>query len=383
MKNKTIVFTFIASSFTLASIFFSVIIIYDPLKLFHKPWVYKEYLQTNIRQQAAGILRNWSYDSIILGTSMLECTSAKEASEELGGEFINISLSGSSFYERSIVLDYALRHKNLKKVIFSLDSGGGLVTSSYTNPIYKMTDWNYLYDENIFNDFNVYINKVYLKCMFSFSSNKECMGEKVDFNRPNTWHNIPSQAQRFGGLDKWFKETNPQIEKEYKKYLKKLNNIKEGNINTDKLKHDTELSMQEYINSTLVKFIIKYPNTEFNLIVPPYSRIHYAMMAQGEIAQFEQYKSNIRYLVKESKKLNNLKIYGWGNSEFLDDVKRYKDLDHYDYKINSWMLNAMKENNGLLNSSNIDNYLDAFSTKALNYDLSTFRDKLQNHLSRK
>jgi hypothetical protein len=50
-----------------------------------------------MRQQAAGIINNYEFDSIILGTSMLENTSAKEAGEKLGGKFMNISLSGSNF----------------------------------------------------------------------------------------------------------------------------------------------------------------------------------------------------------------------------------------------------------------------------------------------
>ena len=74
-----------------------------------------------MRQQAAGIINNYEFDSIILGTSMLENTSAKEAGEKLGGKFMNISLSGSNFYERSFVLEYALRKKEIKKIIYSLD----------------------------------------------------------------------------------------------------------------------------------------------------------------------------------------------------------------------------------------------------------------------
>ena len=53
--------------------------------------------KANMRQQAAGIINNYEFDSIILGTSMLENTSAKEADEKLGSKFMNISLSGSNF----------------------------------------------------------------------------------------------------------------------------------------------------------------------------------------------------------------------------------------------------------------------------------------------
>lgn len=64
-----------------------------------------------MRQQAAGIINNYDFDSAILGTSMLVNTSAKEANEILGGRFFNISMQASNFYERSFVLQYAIDKK--------------------------------------------------------------------------------------------------------------------------------------------------------------------------------------------------------------------------------------------------------------------------------
>ena len=115
MKNKNIVITFFVSSLLFVIYFFGTLLVYDPLKLFHQPWKYKEYLQWDMRQQAAGIIKHWDFDSVILGTSIMECTSAKESSQKLGGKFVNISLSGSYFYERAIVLKYLLKHKKIKK----------------------------------------------------------------------------------------------------------------------------------------------------------------------------------------------------------------------------------------------------------------------------
>ncbi|MBL0703247.1 MAG: hypothetical protein JJV95_04620, partial [Sulfurospirillum sp.] len=200
MKNKSLVITFFVTSSILALLFFGVLFVYDPLKIFHKPWKYKTYLQGNMRQQAAGIINNWEYDSLILGTSMLETTSSKEASQKLGGKFINISLSGSDYFERAIVLNYALKKRDIKKVLYSLDNVGSTGLGKGT----KTHTWNYLYDDNPFNDFNAYINNKYLKCLFSTSNKSICMGRKSDFDRPNTWHKTENHSVRFGGLDNWF-----------------------------------------------------------------------------------------------------------------------------------------------------------------------------------
>ena len=40
-----------------------------------------------MRLQAAGVINNFDFDSVVFGSSMLENTSAKEASKKLGGNF--------------------------------------------------------------------------------------------------------------------------------------------------------------------------------------------------------------------------------------------------------------------------------------------------------
>ena len=383
MKNKKIVFTFIITSVILAGIFFAVLFIYDPLKIFHKPWKYKEYLQWDMRQQAAGIINNWDYDSIILGTSILECTSSREASENLGGNFINISLSGSYFFERAIVLNYILKKKPIKKVIYSLDSVG-LVATGKSDGTFKIDNWAYLYDNNPINDFHAYINDKYIECIFSLSSKSKCMGRKADFDRPNTWHTLQDQSIRFGGLDNWFKsKENIQIKQAFNKILNTIKKIKQGKIIKNKnLEANLEKS-KRYIDKNLINYIAKYPNTEFILILPPYSRVKFALDAQYNQKLFERYKASIKYLVAKSNEFLNLKIYGWGNHSFVDDIANYKDPQHFEYKINSWMLGAIQRNEGLLTSSNINEYLDIFSDKALNYDLFELGDKINHYLTPK
>jgi len=381
MNNKRLVFTFIVTSIALVVLFFSILFIYDPLKIFHKPWMNKEYLQPNMREQAAGIINNWEYDSVILGTSILECTSSKEASNKLGGNFINISLAGSYFFERAIVLKYLLKKKPIKKILYSLDNNG-LIDTGKSNGTFKIDSWAYLYDDNPLNDFKVYINNKYLKCLFSLSSKRNCIGRKVNFDRPNSWHESPDQAIRFGGLDNWFKaKENPQIKHAFSMILDSIQNIKKGKINFDNNLALNIKAIKKYIDENLITYIKQYPDTEFILILPPYSRIKFAIDAQYNKSSFEKYKASVKYLVSKSNKFSNLSIYGWGNYSFVDNIANYKDPQHYEYKINSWMLDAISRKEGLLTSTNIDVYLDIFSHKSLNYDLYDLGSKINNYLN--
>ena len=375
-KNSTQVF----AAVVIATIvmFFAMLIYYDPLKLFHKPWVYEKYLQGSMREQAAGILNNWQYNSIILGTSMLENTSSKEASSTLGGKFINISSSGSDYKERSIVLEYALyKNPKIKKVIYSLDYLGW---TREGHPSIGIKYWDYLYDKDILNDFKIYINKKYLNCIFSINSKKECMGHEADFDRPKAWYKTVFEAEKFGGLENWFKSNDVQIKSTFKTILKATNSIENNSMQS---LEGSDLGIKKsikYLDDYIIKFAKEYPNVEFIFILPPYSRIKMATIAQTRKSDFRIYKESLKYLAVKSDVYENFKIYAWGKEAFVDDISNYKDLGHYSNEINSWMLQSIKNSHGLLGANNIESYLSVITDKALNYDLNIIGDKIKTFL---
>ena len=96
-------------------VLFGILWLYDPLQLFHKPIFRETTFFGDMRLAARGIIRYYDFDSVILGTSMLENTSAKEAGEKLGGKWVNLSLINSSYDERAVVLEY-LCIRSLKKL---------------------------------------------------------------------------------------------------------------------------------------------------------------------------------------------------------------------------------------------------------------------------
>ena len=375
MKDKHIVITFIISSFIIATIFFATLFIYDPLKIFHKPWFYKNYLKNDKRVTAAGMLNNMNYNSIILGTSMLENTSSKNASNILGSQFINISIPGSDYYERSIVLKYALEKKPIKLVLFSLDDNG-LVYQRRGHIDYSVDKFNFLYNKNIFDDFSIYINPYYLKCLFSIGDKSKCMGEKnVNMDRPFAWYNNEENKCRFGGLKNWVQHKDilqmSETLKTIKQTVKKLKNEK-----IQVVKKINKKAIDNYLQSTLLTYIKRYNKTKFILIIPPYPRFHAAIYAQVNKNDYSKYIYSIKSLLNKTKAYKNVEIYGWGNHKFVDNIANYKDTIHYNNTINSWMLSAIKKKEGLLNSANIDNYLNTFTKKALKYNLPDLQNKI-------
>ncbi len=356
---------------------------YDPMQIFHKSYLKKDlYLHENMRQQAAGIINNYEFDSIILGTSMLENTSSLEASKLLGGDFVNISLSGSDFYERNLVLSYAIKLKKIKRVIYSLDSFAYL-DQRKGDPLYPIETFHYLYDSNSFNDIKAYWNDKFFKCIIKFSEEPICIGNKKTFEYPNVWFTNKSHSDRFGGLENWFKaQNNAPIKDTFPSITFYIDKIKKNEkISLDKIDEKIKKA-KEYVDETLLQNVSKYPNTEFIMVFPPYSRMNYAMWTQCNLPYYELHKVIIKYLTEKSNEYKNLKIYGFEDNDFLDNISNYKDIFHYHQSINSMMLENFKNQKGLLTITNVDNYIKISEEKALNYNVNDIADKIEEYLKK-
>ena len=210
-----------------------------------------------------------------------------------------------------------------------------------------------------------------------------CFSKSSDLDRPNAWHKKKEQKVRFGGLENWFLTKD---DKHIKKALKHMNSaIKDIKQNKFIRYEDENLRLkksQAYIDKEILKNVSKYPKTNFILILPPYSRMKFAILVQYKKSDYTIYKKNIKYLVSKSDEFKNLKIYSWGNYDFVDDISIYKDPTHYHQSINSWMLNSIKQDEGLLLSENIDNYIDIFTKKALEFNLTEIGYKIDRYLNK-
>ena len=380
MKAKKLVKLFILLILSIIILFLTALYIYDPLQVFHKSWRKDILFNKNMRQQAVGIINHYSFDSVIFGTSMLENTSADEASKLFGENFVNISMSASDFFERRLVLDYLLEHKRIKTVIYSLDTDK-YVYQIHGNSKYPLENYSYLYDANPLNDIKVYLNSQYLKCLMKLSSSQKCIGDRKGLDRPTAWYQYKDHSVRFGGLDKWFAaKNNTQIQNAFRSIsstAKKVNDRKSISL----VNMDKKISKaKDYINRYIIEVVKKHPKTNFLMAFPPYSRIYYARWAQYDKPAFKIHQAIVKYLAHKSEEFDNLSIYGFEDRNFVDDIANYKDPKHYHQSINSLMLKNILENKGLLNSSNVNLYLQTSKSKALDFDLIGLGKKIDIYL---
>ncbi|MDA3968581.1 hypothetical protein [Helicobacter ibis] len=345
--------------------------VYDPFMIYHKPYFRDESYSDDMRIQAKGIIDNYDFDSYILGSSMLTWSSAKKASEVLGGKFVNISLNGSTFNEREVVLKYILKHKNPKHIIYSLDPL--MLLMAVTQDVIK---FDYLYDESFLNDFKIYYNVKFLFCALRYSTSEDCVGKKVELEKLMDWEQF--NIKTFGGFSNWIKYYEDEDQSvELRSVMRQLKNVKTLGAFTP-INNTLDIQKQlTYAKRHLFSIIEQYPNVRFSIIIPPYSRLYYRI---NNPTIFYGYAQILSTLIFENKS-ENIKFYGFDHLSYADNVANYKDLNHYYKDMNDFQLSSIADDITLLTKDNVVNYLRFVEKQIINYDVQSLLDEFQSSIT--
>lgn len=360
----------------------------DPYRIFHKPWVRDNYYLNNhaMRVEASGIINTENFDSIILGNSESENFSAKDASRIFGNHYVNISLSGSSMIERNFVLNYALKKRNIKQVIFQLE---GLYPRIKPLTETEIGPYSFLYDQYAINDLLIYMrdiknNSRYLLCTSILPTlSAACKNNIKNIETLVEWGSNPENQKRYGGLNKWLEaKNNLQIQNALKAISDSIHKISTHQVNAIDLAEisSDRVKYKQSIETDLLTLVQQQPSTEFYLFFPPYSRLKYAIIQQSEPQAFESYKEIVRLMVSDFGQYPNVKIFGFEGEDFLNDIANYKDLTHYHPRYNQAMLKWMQTGEHQLTTSNLDAYLSAITEKSAKYPLQGFADQIDVYL---
>lgn len=383
LQPKRYILAVLLSTFIFLACQFSALIAVDPLRLFHKPWIRDDYYISELRFQAAGIIRNTEFDSMILGTSLAANFSPREASKLWDAQFVNLSPDGSLLSERAIILKFALTQKRLKHVIISLD---GFNKYEKDKPSFAASNFDYLYNENRMDDLKIYLNLKYAKYLLCrniiISSGALCKNTQ-NLEALTEWFSLASNRNRFGGLNKWFEaKNNGQIKKALRNILDQTRAIRNGRTEplhrddyAKKLKGE-QLSFDNYI----LHYISENPDTRFYLFFPPRSRMSKALIKKAMPDDYQLHLERIRYVVNALKGYPNAKVYGFDHLDFTNDIANYKDPSHYHPCFNSDMLRWMKGGLHELTSTNVEAYLKTISELAENYDILSFGKKIKSFM---
>lgn len=308
----------------------SAIVIYaDPYFHYHTPVENKKYKLGYERYTNDGIIKKFSYDALITGTSMTENFKVSEMNQLFGVNAVKVPFSGATYKEINNNLLKIAPEREVKYIVRALDLDYLVVDKDameYSDEEYPQ----YLYDKNLWNDTSYVLNKTAVLKGIEIALSHEEMDWEKEFDSYENWNDKFS----FG---------KPFVLQEYEKPI--------GYQGTVAFSEDDEKILLGNLEQNVLCFIRERPDTTFYLFFPPYSIYWWNTVVQnGELDREIEMQS---LTIAELLKCDNVKLYTFfDNYEMICNLDNYRDDVHYGEWINSKLLVWMKNEQYLLTKEN-------------------------------
>lgn len=323
----------------------AVVAVVDPFFHYHKPLNGLKAVVVTPEYQCIGTVRNFDYDSIILGSSVAENYNNHWFDEGFGCTTIKAIQKSAKTTDLIYYLRESLKDHKLKNVFYSLDVSA--LCADYEAKFPNASLPLYMFDDNPVNDIEYLWNRDVLFEDVPYMFAMSFMGDYDEGNSYN-WAQYKTFSKQ-GTLQQYHRleQIKPQVPaSEYEKLV-------DGN-----LKLIEELVMQN-------------PDTKFRFIYPPYSMLWWDDAHRNGI--LEQYRYAIAQSADRLLYYDNVELYYFQNiPEIILNLDNYMDTVHFSAEINRYICEQMIAGKNKLTRENIVTVLDdmtALSDKiVLDYD---------------
>lgn len=359
MKAKTWVKEFFVAFFILFFAVICTVLFIDPFFHYHKPKTNQYFYEIdNQRCMNDGVIKNFDYDSIIVGTSMTENFKTSEANKIFGGNFIKIPFSGAYYKEINDAERLALlKNPKLKIVIRSIDDSGFLMDKDQTDGdgIYPI----YLYDDNTLNDVNYIFNR---DVMYSYCVKMNIL--KILGQEPG--------ITTFDDYSKWPDTDKFGAKAALSGYTEFVSQESHASFTLV-----DEVTISNNVKQNIVDLADEYPDTEFYYFIPPYSAVYFGNLYNN--GNLEREFAAEKYLIEQILPHKNIHLYAFSDDfKLTTDLSNYKDYVHYGEWVNTEMLDKMKEGEGLLTEENYEGYMEKIEKFYENFDYNLLFEQIDN-----
>ena len=257
-----------------------------------------------------GLAKNQVYDTVVSGSSIMESTPNDVVAKACGGTAVNLSMPAMSASEQRLMLETALASRPVKRVIsvFDFNAFAGGVEERYdvAGPLPR-----YLYDRNPFNDLPYLLSWDVLAKSLRIVAHDTSEKFTSDPNAAWFWGNV----KRFG---------RDEV----------LRGLDLAHLNTRYQQPQRTLEgMRASFEHNLLPLFAAHPQTEFDLVWPPYSILVWLDFAQRD--QLEVTLAFKRYVFEATRRLPNVTVTDLQSErEITHNLDRYTDLYHFDPDIN-------------------------------------------------
>ena len=304
-----------------------VVAILDPFYHYHKPVLGMKAVLTDKEYQCIGSLRNFDYDSLIVGSSVCENYNNEWFDEAFGVKSIKAIRSYGGIADLDFFIQTAFDTHNIKYVFYNIDPGNFANEPEIT---FEETGCPmYLYDNNYINDVEYLLNKDVILEKIPYMISKSLLGDYKEGESYNWW-----QWKTFGAeetLSHYYrsKDVIPMNDKEcYSSFCRENIDIIENQV-------------------------VNNPETEFIFFFPPYSFLWFDNI--NRCGDTDAYIYNMKTCVERLLVYDNVRFFNFLDDEsVVTDLDNYMDALHFTPEINRYIVSEIVENNKEILADNID-----------------------------
>lgn len=329
----------LAALLSLLAAIAALVVVVDPFEIYHRAWFYNPPYESSMQMYSqAGVAKSYTYDSIIIGSSVTENCTPSVYDKALGGRFVKLSMNAGTARDHAKIMEIAFRTHDVRQVAYGLD----LFAYSVYHTNQKAVTPDYLYDDNPLNDIRYILNKnvVFEQIPKAFAHTGK---PDEDASRDSMYYWSPPQMPGEDALFAMVDFSSPMPAQ-----LDAARGVELAGLN---LEHN------------LLPFIRANRDTTFFVFFPPYSLLYWASQAaQGSLDSCLAQKQLLAQALLDEP---NVRLYDFqAHMSWITDYSLYFDLIHYTSEINDAMAQAMADGVCLIeNPAQLQSQMDALRSE--------------------
>lgn len=318
-------------------------VLFDPFYQYHGPLPGMKEVLFERESQVIGSIRHFSYDSVLLGSSVVENCDSTYLDNAYGTKTLKVVKGSGSTADLMYYLGKAHEKQDIKRVFYGLDLFALKMPCEVT--VVSQYSPNYLYTETILDDgaylFNkdVLLKKIPLMLAYSFAD-KNTGGHAYDWSEDKTFG--PAKAmEAYEGPYVQSEESMPGEQDatgakdafETKDATGARNFLPEKDFTDDKETIAANIAL-------ITEEMESHPDTLYTIFFPPYSLLMWDdTCRQGELSEY-------CYMLEEALRAllsyDNVEIYYFQtDTDIVCNLDFYMDKVHYSPDINQYMLTCI------------------------------------------
>ena len=317
-----------------------IVYVYDPYCYYRIPE--DRFIVNNYRFLNVGIAKNADYNAAIIGSSMTQNFKMDDFREKVGVNPIKLTVGAMSIEGMELTYNLVKKTGKAEKIFVCVD-----IPQLNKEKEELKTYATYLYNETPLDDF---------KYLIGYETWARLLPLNIAFNAAEkAGIDIPSfyGTYNIDNIGEWESKDVYDESILIENYL---------NQNTSLSKPNTTGVYDRMVkNADKIIELMCGDDNEIVFFFPPYSALYwYDLMDMGLYEDYMRVKS---YFVNEVDNMENVTVYDFSPIPQISNLKNYKDITHYNAKINAYMVDCFANNQYVVSNENIDDSINALTER--------------------